>query len=134
MGVLIYNLLVRSYNFAISLYGVINNKARLLVNGRKNALKTIREKCDPQDEVIWMHCASLGEFEQGLPILEEIKNKFPKYKICISFFSPSGYEIKKNIPLADCVVYLPADTKSNARQFIKLLNILLSLFIFHTSP
>ncbi len=87
------------------------------------------KKSAPKDSVIWFHVASLGEYEQGLPIIEVVKELYPTHKIVISFFSPSGYEIKKNSPVADAIVYLPLDTKSNARQFLDLVHPDLAIFI-----
>lgn len=94
----------------------------LFVRGRKNVIQTLRQNISPADKSFWFHCASLGEFEQGVPIIEEIKKTYPHHKIVISFFSPSGYEIKKNTPLADVVVYLPMDTSSNAKGFVSALH------------
>lgn len=100
---------------------LLNEKARLFVKGRKNWRKTLSEEVDSNARYIWMHCASLGEFEQGRPLIEEIKKQFPEYKIALTFFSPSGYEIRKNYDLADIVMYLPLDTKRNAKDFLNLL-------------
>lgn len=101
---------------------LLNEKARLFVKGRKNWRQTLSEEVDSNARYIWMHCASLGEFEQGRPVIEEIKKQFPEYKIALTFFSPSGYEIRKNYGLADIVMYLPLDTKRNAKDFLNLLN------------
>lgn len=102
---------------------------KLFVDGRNGVFETLQENISPTDETIWFHCASLGEFEQGVPIMEAIKKFKPNHKIVVSFFSPSGYEIKKNTPLADVVVYLPLDTPSNARKFIAAINPRLALFV-----
>ena len=102
---------------------------KLFVNGRKTVFKTLEQKISKSDKTIWIHSASLGEFEQGLPIIEELKKSYPNYKIIVSFFSPSGYEVKKNTPVADCVVYLPLDTKKNARKFIQLTKPELAIFV-----
>jgi len=117
------------YKTAIFLYLLIahivspfNKKACLFVKGRKNWRKKLAEKVNKNERYIWFHCASLGEFEQGRPLIEEIKKQFPERKIALTFFSPSGYEIRKNYDLADIVAYLPLDTKRNARDFISLLN------------
>ncbi len=104
-------------------------KLRLFVNGRKNTFSELSQKIAKDDAVIWVHTASLGEFEQGLPIIEQLKTEFPSYKILVTFFSPSGYEIKKDTPVADMVTYLPIDTKHNANQFIKLAKPKLAVFI-----
>jgi 3-deoxy-D-manno-octulosonic-acid transferase len=92
------------------------------VKGRKNWRKNLAGKINNNERYIWFHCASLGEFEQGRPVIEEIKKQFPECKIALTFFSPSGYEIRKNYNLADIVAYLPIDTKKNAHDFILLLN------------
>ncbi len=110
------------YTLLAKIAALFNEKARFFVNGRKNWQKKLAEKTDKNARYIWIHCASLGEFEQGRPIIEEIKKQFPELKIALTFFSPSGYEIRKNYDLADLVMYLPADTKQNARDFISTLN------------
>lgn len=102
---------------------------KLFVNGRKDTFAVLNESISKDDPVIWMHAASLGEFEQGLPIIERLKQEFPTYKILVTFFSPSGYEVKKNTSAADIVTYLPIDTLKNAKQFIALTNPKLVLFI-----
>ncbi len=113
-GIYIYSILARiSAPFSI--------KARQFVAGRKRWQKILSEKKDNKAKYIWMHCASLGEFEQGRPVIEEIKKQFPEYKIALTFFSPSGYEIRKNYDLADIVMYLPVDTKKNAAEFLNIL-------------
>jgi 3-deoxy-D-manno-octulosonic-acid transferase len=102
---------------------------KLFVNGRKNVFKTLQQKISSTDKTIWFHCASLGEFEQGVPIMEAIKKLKPDHKIVVSFFSPSGFEIKKNTPLADVAVYLPMDTPANAKKFISTVHPSLSFFV-----
>jgi 3-deoxy-D-manno-octulosonic-acid transferase len=92
------------------------------VKGQKRWVEKIEDKIKPDDRTIWMHCASLGEFEQGRPVIEAIKKKEPGLKIILTFFSPSGYEIRKNYPGADCIIYLPADTERNAERFVRLVN------------
>lgn len=99
------------------------------MEGRKDVFETLKKKISPQDKTIWFHCASLGEFEQGVPIMEAIKKLKPNHKIVVSFFSPSGYEIKKNTPLADIVVYLPMDTPANARKLITTINPAIAFFV-----
>lgn len=123
------------YNFAIFLYkivlhiaAIINTKAKLFLNGRRNIFNVIRNKIDVTKKHIWFHFASLGEFEQGRPVLEELRNKYPAKPIVITFFSPSGYEIRKNTPLAEGVFYLPLDTKENAAEFIHLVNPEIAIF------
>ncbi len=99
------------------------------MDGRKDVFKTLESSLNPDNKTIWFHCASLGEFEQGVPLMEALKVKYPKHKLIISFFSPSGYEVKKNDPIADVIVYLPLDTPKNARKFIQLTHPSLTVFI-----
>ena len=101
----------------------------LFVNGRKTVFNTLKETIRPDDKTIWFHCASLGEYEQGVPIMEKIKELFPNYKIIVTFFSPSGFEVKKNSTLANTIIYLPIDTVSNAKIFIELAHPSLAIFI-----
>src|SRR5512133_3320880 len=124
------------YNLAISVFTALagmavpfNDKAKLWINGRKDWRRKISEKIAPGDNTIWIHCASLGEFEQGRPLIEAIKKKEPDLKIVLTFFSPSGYEVRKNYSGADCISYLPADTPSNAADFIKLVHPRFVLFV-----
>jgi 3-deoxy-D-manno-octulosonic-acid transferase len=117
----IYNIGIRIYSFLLHIAAIFNPKAKLFINGRKSIWQHIASKINPNDHPIWFHFASLGEFEQGRPVLEAFKNQKPQQKIIVTFFSPSGYEIRKNYPLAD-VFYLPIDTRKNAERFIKLVN------------
>jgi len=117
------------YNFSISLYGLIirivalfNEKARKWVDGRKDLLSTIPNNINGDIVINWFHCASLGEFEQGRPLIEKFKSDFPNEKILLTFYSPSGYEIRKNYELADYVTYLPLDLKSKMQPFIDKVN------------
>ncbi|HLN72082.1 MAG: 3-deoxy-D-manno-octulosonic acid transferase [Methylococcaceae bacterium] len=119
---LLYNLSIFIYSILIKLASPFNLKASQINKGRQRVFKELASKINHQKPVIWVHCASLGEFEQGRPLIEAIKKDHPHYQICLTFFSPSGYEIRKNYELADCICYLPADTKSNARKLIKLIN------------
>lgn len=123
MSLLLYNLFLRLYKLAIRLASVWDEKARLWLKGRKQPFPVFSEK------TIWMHCASLGEFEQGRPVLENIKNQYPQYKVVVSFFSPSGYTVRKNYPGADAVVYLPLDSPRNARKFITSINPAIVLWV-----
>ncbi|WP_435624602.1 3-deoxy-D-manno-octulosonic acid transferase [Flagellimonas sp.] len=125
----IYNLLIPVVWFALYVVSLFNEKIRLFVSGRKQTYSILEEKVNPEDEVIWIHAASLGEYEQGLPILENIKKDYPKYKILLTFFSPSGYEVKKDSTPADVVAYLPLDSTSNAKRFIDLVHPKLAIFI-----
>lgn len=92
------------------------------VLGRKETFSKLRNSINQEDKTFWFHCASLGEYEQGLPVFEALKVKYPNYKVVISFFSPSGYEIRKNTKIADVVVYLPLDSKNNAKRFLDIVN------------
>ncbi|MCC7331165.1 MAG: 3-deoxy-D-manno-octulosonic acid transferase [Flavobacteriales bacterium] len=116
----LYHILIQLYAFAVTIFSLFNYKAKLWVIGRKNLLQKIKSTVKPTDEIVWFHCASLGEYEQAKPVIEKIKNQYNTYKILVTFFSPSGYEIRKNDSLVDYIFYLPIDTKSNAVQFIKI--------------
>ncbi|NDK18425.1 MAG: 3-deoxy-D-manno-octulosonic acid transferase, partial [Zetaproteobacteria bacterium] len=126
---LLYNIIVYSVIGGIRFVALFNKKLSIFVKGRNAIFSTLAAKLAPKDEVIWFHSASLGEFEQGIPIIEKLKAHHPNYKILVTFFSPSGYEVRKNYPLADCVSYLPFDTPKNAQKFIASLNIKLAIFI-----
>lgn len=102
---------------------------RFFVEGRKFVFPILEKNISKKDEVIWLHCASLGEFEQGVPIMKELKERYQNYKLVVSFFSPSGYEVKKNTELADVVIYLPLDTIRNAKKFIKKMAPSLVIFV-----
>jgi len=124
------------YNFVISLAGIVvkvlalfDKKMALFVNGRKQTFSRLQSQINPGDKIIWMHCASLGEFEQGRPIIEQLRKTKPSYKIVLSFFSPSGYEVRKEYKEVDVVVYLPIDTVQNAKRFIDLVQPSLAIFV-----
>lgn len=117
-----YNISIKAYGTALKLASNFNEKAKLWVNGRKNWEEKIASKISKTDKVLWVHCSSLGEFEQGRPVIEALREKYPSHKIAVSFFSPSGYEIRKNYQGADVIFYLPLDTKSNAEKLIKVLH------------
>jgi 3-deoxy-D-manno-octulosonic-acid transferase len=119
---LFYKTAIFLYSAIIRVFSIFNEKARLFVRGRKNWEEILSQKIDKQAKYVWFHCASLGEFEQGRPVIEELKEQFPQYKIILTFFSPSGYEIRKTYPLADAVAYLPMDTKRNAKAFLNIVN------------
>lgn len=116
----IYNSVILFYRTAAWLISPFNNKARLWIKGQAGCCNILAEKIKPGERYIWIHCASLGEFEQGRPVIEAIRKTRPWYRIVLTFFSPSGYEIRKEWPLADVICYLPADTPSNARRFLSL--------------
>ncbi len=125
---LLYSLFIRIYRMGIGIACIFNKKALLWVKGRKNIFRQIEERVQ-KGPVIWFHVASLGEFEQGRPVIEEIRNRYPDYKILITFFSPSGYEIRKNYQGADYIFYLPLDTRANAIRFIRAVKPVMALFI-----
>ena len=125
----LYNISIWFYVVAVYFASLFNSKAKLWVNGRNNIFQKIKDATKNQKNIVWFHCASLGEFEQGKPIIQAYKAKYPTHKILLTFFSPSGYEIRKNTPLADFVSYLPADTKANAKQFIQIINPIKVIFI-----
>lgn len=116
----LYNIGILIFTALANLFSPFNYKASLWVKGRKNWAEKIAAKIKPGDRTVWIHCASLGEFEQGRPLIEAIKKETPELKIVLTFFSPSGYEIRKNYPNADCISYLPSDTPGNAAKFISL--------------
>lgn len=116
----IYNLIVVLADFILKIVALFNNKIRFFVDGRKPVFKILSNKIKAYDKTIWFHAASLGEYEQGLPVMERMKSRFPNHLIVLTFFSPSGYEIRKNNTIADVTVYLPLDTQSNVNQFLKL--------------
>ena len=105
-----------------------NKKAKLWCEGRKGQWYKLKKQ-DPDTQWIWIHVSSLGEFEQGLPIIEAVKKKFPQYKLLLTFFSPSGYELKKDFPLADLVAYMPLDTMTNAHRLIRHFNFKAAIFV-----
>ncbi len=126
---ILYNILTYIAAFHLNLIALFNSKIKLGVTGKKNTLKILKSNISFQDKVIWFHCASLGEYEQGLPVFEELKKMHPNHKIVLSFFSPSGFEIRKNNSLTDIVVYLPLDISHNAKTFLKLVHPDLVVFV-----
>jgi len=125
----LYNISIQLYVIAIRFAALFNAKAKLWVNGKKNIFQKIEEVTKGEQNIVWFHCASLGEFEQGKPIIEGYKQKYPSHKILLTFFSPSGFEIRKNYEGVDWVFYLPADTKSNAKKFISIVKPIKVIFI-----
>jgi len=125
----LYNAILFIASQVVKILALFSPKIKLFVEGRKIVFKTLEDKINHEDKTIWFHAASLGEFEQGLPVMEKIKLQFPNHKIVLTFFSPSGYEVRKNNTVADVTVYLPLDTKSNAKQFIKLVHPEMVFFI-----
>jgi 3-deoxy-D-manno-octulosonic-acid transferase len=127
---LFYRIFIWLYPGAAWLLGFTNAKARAWVTGRKHIFPQLAQVFSGTPKrTIWMHCSSLGEFEQGLPILEQLRQQYPGNRILVSFFSPSGYEIRKNHPAADLVVYLPMDSPANAKQFLDTVNPSLVIFV-----
>ena len=125
----IYNFLVQASAIVLWPTRFFSPKMRLFLDGRKGVFKELSNKIGEDDKTIWFHCASLGEYEQGLPIMEAVRKMYPGHKLVLSFFSPSGYEVRKNAPIADVVTYLPLDTRSNATKFIKTVHPELAFFV-----
>lgn len=125
-----YNIGIQIYGFSIYIASLFNTKARKWRNGRKDILSKLRQDIGASGQPLaWFHCASLGEFEQGRPVLETFRKKFPNHKILLTFFSPSGYEVRKNYSEADYVFYLPLDTPHNAKQFIEIVKPTVAIFV-----
>ena len=125
----LYNLIIQIAGFLLKIVAVFSPKIKLFVEGRKSVFEILESKINATDKTIWFHAASLGEYEQGLPVIERIKEKFPSHKIVLTFFSPSGYEVRKNNLVADVTVYLPLDTKKNALQFLSIVRPEMVFFI-----
>lgn len=124
-----YELFIILYNIGVWVASFFSKKVRAMWKGEHRTFRVLREKIDPNAMYIWFHAASLGEFEQGRPIMEAIRREHPGYKILLTFFSPSGYEVRKNYDGADVVLYLPIDTKRNASRFLRLTNPVMAFFI-----
>lgn len=124
-----YSLAIHLYSFIIELISPFHKKARLMRFGQWKTNAILREKIDRKASYIWFHAASLGEFEQGRPMMEKIKAQYPEYKILLTFFSPSGYEVRKNYNGADVICYLPFDTPFRVKKFIHLANPVMAVFI-----
>lgn len=114
---------------AVAILSLFDRKVRAMWRGERRAIGTIKAKLDPQAKYVWVHAASLGEFEQGRPIIEHIKENYPEYKVLLTFFSPSGYEVRKDYEGADIICYLPLDTIRNARRFLRTIRPVCALFI-----
>lgn len=125
----LYDLIVQIAGFLLKIIALFSPKIKLFIDGRKPVFEILQTKINPNDKTIWFHAASLGEYEQGLPVIEKIKEKFPNHKIVITFFSPSGYEVRKNNAVADVTVYLPLDTRKNAKDFLSLVHPEMVFFI-----
>ncbi len=120
---------MHSVGFLLKIIALFNKKIQLFINGRKQSFKFLSDGLQPNDKTIWFHVASLGEYEQGLPVMERLKAEFPKHKLILTFFSSSGYEVRKNNTIADITIYLPWDTKQNAKRFIRLIKPELVVFV-----
>lgn len=126
---ILYNISIQIFVIAARISALFNDKVKLWHKGREHIFKQLSEVIKEEQNIVWFHCASLGEFEQGKPIIESYKQKYPKHKILLTFFSPSGYEIRKNYKGADWVFYLPADTKANAKRLISIVKPIKVVFI-----
>jgi 3-deoxy-D-manno-octulosonic-acid transferase len=129
---LLYNISIHVYSVLIHIASLFNPKAKLWVDGRKNIFQNLKHKIQNQNSelsIIWFHCASLGEFEQGRPLIEKIKKEKPEFKILLTFFSPSGYEVRKNYDGADFIFYLPIDTPSVTKEFIEIVKPTMAIFV-----
>ena len=130
MGSMFYRLSVSLYGLVLSVVALFNAKAQRFVRGRSRTFEVLQQQMQAcTSPIAWFHCASLGEFEQGRPIIEAFRQEFPAYKILLSFFSPSGYEVRKNYPLADFIHYLPLDTRGNATRWVELVKPEIAFFI-----
>ncbi len=125
----LYNIIVSFTNFLLQILAFINPKIKLFVDGRKSVFSILKQNIQASDRVLWFHAASLGEFEQGLPVIEKMKLRFPTHKIVLSFFSPSGFEVKKNNQITDLTVYLPLDSPQNVNKFLDLAHPEMAFFI-----
>ena len=124
-----YNLVIYLYLTGVAIASLFSEKVRKMWRGERAAFSVLRQKVDPNAQYVWVHAASLGEFEQGRPIMERIRRDHPEYKILLTFFSPSGYEVRKNYEGADIICYLPLDTITNARRFLRLIRPCMAFFI-----
>ena len=124
-----YSLAIHLYAFVVALISPFHKKARLMRFGQWKTNSILREKIDRNAKYIWFHASSLGEFEQGRPMIEKIKAEHPEYKVLLTFFSPSGYEVRKNYKGADVICYLPFDTPFRVKKFLNLANPAIAIFI-----
>ncbi len=126
---MIYNIVIYFVLFGIAVASLFNEKVRKMWRGEREAFKILRQKVDPDAKYVWFHAASLGEFEQGRPLMERIRKDHPQYKILLTFYSPSGYEVRKNYEGADIICYMPVDTRLNAIRFLRLVRPVMAFFI-----
>ena len=126
---MIYNIVIYFVLWSIAIASLFNEKVRKMWRGEREAFKILKQKVDPNAKYIWFHAASLGEFEQGRPLMERIRKDYPQYKILLTFYSPSGYEVRKNYEGADIICYMPVDTRLNAIRFLRLVRPVMAFFI-----
>ena len=126
---MIYNIVIYFVLWGIAIASLFNEKVRKMWRGEREAFKILKQKVDPNAKYIWFHAASLGEFEQGRPLMECIRKDYPQYKILLTFYSPSGYEVRKNYEGADIICYMPVDTRLNAIRFLRLVRPVMAFFI-----
>ena len=126
---MIYNIVIYFVLWGIAIASLFNEKVRKMWRGEREAFKILKQKVDPNAKYIWFHAASLGEFEQGRPLMERIRKDYPQYKILLTFYSPSGYEVRKNYEGADIICYMPVDTRLNAIRFLRLVRPVMAFFI-----
>ena len=126
---MIYNIVIYFVLWGIAIASLFNEKVRKMWRGEREAFKILKQKVDPNAKYIWFHAASLGEFEQGRPLMERIRKDYPQYKILLTFYSPSGYEVRKNYEEADIICYMPVDTRLNAIRFLRLVRPVMAFFI-----
>ena len=124
-----YNIIIYLYLLGVAVYSRFNEKVRKMWRGEREAFRILKEKVDHSAEYVWFHAASLGEFEQGRPLMEQLRKEHPEYKILLTFFSPSGYEVRKDYEGADIICYLPLDTITNARRFLRAVRPVMAFFI-----
>ena len=126
---MIYNIVIYFVLWGIAIASLFNEKVRKMWRGEREAFKILKQKVDPSAKYVWFHAASLGEFEQGRPLTERIRKEYPQYKILLTFYSPSGYEVRKNYEGADIICYMPVDTRLNAIRFLRLVRPVMAFFI-----
>ena len=126
---MLYNLIIYLYLLGVAVYSRFNVKVRRMWRGERAAFRVLKENVDPNAKYVWFHAASLGEFEQGRPLMEQLRREHPEYKILLTFFSPSGYEVRKDYQGADIICYLPLDTPVNAIRFLRLIRPVMAFFI-----
>ena len=126
---MIYNIVIYFVLWGIAVASLFNEKVRKMWRGEREAFKILKQKVDPDARYVWFHAASLGEFEQGRPLMERIRKEHPQYKILLTFYSPSGYEVRKNYEGADIICYMPVDTRLNAIRFLRLVRPVMAFFI-----